>query len=166
MSHRHAVFPGSFDPFTLGHLDLVERATALFETVTVAVAQHPSKSALLPLNDRMGLIESCTAGLEGVRVAPFEGLVVDGCRQLGASVLLRGLRGAADLEYERPMALSNRLLAPGIETVFLLPSSATAHISATLVRQIARMGGDLSSFVPQPVLQALNSPSQNPTSHE
>ena len=155
MSSVSAVFPGTFDPFTLGHLDRVRRARDLFPDLIVAVAQHATKDGMFDVTERVALIEESLAGLEGVRVVTFEGLVVDGCRRLGAGVLLRGLRGTGDLEYERPMALSNRAMAPEVETVFLLPSSETAHISGTLVRQIARLGGDVSAFVPGPVLRAL-----------
>ena len=166
MGCDHAVFPGTFDPFTLGHLDLVRRALALFPRVTVAVARHSTEGMLFEWPDRLALIEETLAGLEGVAVAPFEGLVVDACRRLGATVIVRGLRGTGDLEYERPMALSNRAMAPGVETLFLLPSSETAHISGSLVRQIARLGGDVSPFVPGPVLRALQARFADPSPQE
>jgi pantetheine-phosphate adenylyltransferase len=166
MSSPSAVFPGTFDPFTLGHLDLVRRARDLFPDLIVAVAQHPTKDEMFSVPERVALIEESLAGMDGVRVATFEGLVVEGCRNLGASVLLRGLRGSGDLEYERPMALSNRAMAPEVETVFLLPSSETAHISSTLVRQIARLGGDTSAFVPGPVLRALQHRFPESKSHD
>ncbi len=166
MSLQSAVFPGTFDPFTLGHLDLVRRARGLFAELTVAVAQHPTKDGLFDVHERVALIEESLAGLDSVHVTTFEGLAVDGCRSLGAQVLLRGLRGTIDLEYERPMALSNRAMAPEIETVFLLPASETAHISSTLVRQIARLGGDASTFVPGPVLRALHKRFPESKSHD
>ena len=166
MSTPSAVFPGTFDPFTLGHLDLVRRARDLFPDIIVAVAQHPTKDEMFSVPERVALIEESLAGMDGVRVATFDGLVVEGCRSLGASVLLRGLRGTSDLEYERPMALSNRAMAPELETVFLLPSAETAHISSTLVRQIARLGGDASAFVPGPVLRALQHRFSDSQSHD
>ncbi len=158
MSASHAVFPGTFDPPTLGHLDLVRRACALFDRVTVAVARHPIKDQILDPDQRRALFERVLAAsdLEGrVDVVVLDGLLVEGCRRLGATVILRGLRGGLDLEYERPMVLTNRSLAEEIETVFLLPEAGVAHISSTLVRQIARMGGDVSPFVPPPVTDHL-----------
>ncbi len=157
MACEHAVFPGTFDPFTLGHLDVLRRALALFPRVTVAVAEHPKKDELFSVAERVSLISEVLEGLPGAAVATFDGLVVDGCRALGASALVRGLRGSGDLEYERPMAYSNRAMCDDIETVLLLPSAEVAHVSSTLVRQIARMGGDASTFVPGPVLRALDS---------
>lgn len=151
----HAVFPGTFDPITLGHLDVLRRALTLFERVTVAVAEHHGKSPLLPLAQRIELARAACDPLERVQVVPLEGLLVEGVRALGAGAIVRGLRGAMDLEVERQMTLTNRALAPGIETVFLLPAAEHAHVSSTLVRQVARMGGDLSPFVPEPVARAL-----------
>ena len=151
----HALFPGTFDPVTLGHLDVLERALGLFERVTVAVATHPEKRHLFPLEERLALLEEVLAGRPGAHVAALEGLVVDGARRLGAGVIVRGVRGPGDLEYERQMALTNRTLAPEVETVFLLPAATHANVSSTLVRQIARMGGDVAAFVPAPVAAAL-----------
>lgn len=152
---RHALFPGTFDPVTLGHLDLVRRASAAFDHVTVAVASHPTKRGLLGAKERLALLEEVLAELENVSVARLEGLVVDGCRAHGAHFILRGIRNAADVDYELQMARSNRALAPEIETVLFASSPEHAHISSTLVRQIAEMGGDLSSFVPPAVARAL-----------
>lgn len=157
---RHAVFPGTFDPFTLGHLDLVRRAAHLFDRVTVAVAEHHSKSALFGVEERLSLAEESLvaedgSSLAGVHVAVLEGLLVEGCRALGAAAVVRGIRSAADLEYERAMALTNRAIAPEVETVLLMPAPEFGHISSTLVRQVARMGGDVTPFVPAPVVAAL-----------
>lgn len=154
-ANHHALFPGTFDPVTLGHLDLVERAAALFARVTVAVARHPEKRELLPLAERVELLRAATRGIEGVAVEELHGLVVAGAKQLGAQVILRGVRSASDIDYELAMARSNRALAADIETLFLASSPEHAHISSTLVRQIAAMGGDLAPFVPPAVAKAL-----------
>lgn len=155
MSHSHAVFPGTFDPITLGHLDVIRRGVSLFEKVTVAVAAHTGKSEVFTLEERLELVRDAVAPFERVEVAPLSGLLVDGMRDLGANVVLRGVRSAADLEYERPMALANRALSAEIETVFLIPSAELGHVSSTLVRQIAQLGGDTSSFVPPDVAARL-----------
>lgn len=157
---RHAIFPGTFDPVTLGHLDLIERALGLFGRVTVAVAVHHDKGAkhqLFSLEERQELLREAVSGLAGGRVGvvSLPGLLVHGCVDLGADVIVRGIRSAADLEYERQMALTNRTMLPSVETVFLLPAPEHASISSTLVRQIAAMGGDVSSFVPPVVLGAI-----------
>lgn len=149
------MLPGSYDPPTLGHLDIVRRALGLFERVTVAVAAHPSKQELFTPQERVALLQECTHELPGARVVLLEGLLVEGCRELGAGVVVRGVRNGTDFDYEVGMANTNRELAPEIETVLLAPSPACAHISSTLVRQIAGMGGDVSAFVPAPVLAAL-----------
>lgn len=151
----HALFPGTFDPVTLGHLDVLSRALRMFGRVTVAVADHPDKQQAFSLEERLGLIEEVTRDLAGVQVVALEGLVVHGCVDLGCDVIVRGVRSATDLEYERQMALTNRAMLPGVETVFLLPSPEHQSISSSLVRQIAGMGGDVSSFVHPAVHSAL-----------
>jgi pantetheine-phosphate adenylyltransferase len=152
---RHAVFPGSFDPVTLGHLDVIVRAARLFEHLTVAVAQHPSKRELLPLERRVDLLRSATAHLPNVSVAVLGGLVVEGCRQLGASIIVRGIRNALDFEYEAQMARSNQAMAPQVDTVFIASDADHVHISSTLVRQVAELGGPLELFVPPAVAASL-----------
>ncbi|MEM9799672.1 MAG: pantetheine-phosphate adenylyltransferase [Planctomycetota bacterium] len=154
MEHR-ALFPGTFDPVTLGHLDLVERAATLFDRLTIGVAAHHDKQHVLGVDERVALLEEATAHLEHVDVVALGGLLVDGARRLGATAVVRGIRSAADLEYERQLALTNRAMAPELETVLLLSSPAHSHVSSTLVRQIARLGGDLSPFVPPAVVRAL-----------
>lgn len=153
----HALFPGTFDPVTLGHLDLARRAAGMFDRLTICVALHHDKKAMFSPDERLGLLREVLdeGGLQDVAVAGLEGLLVDGARDLGAAVVVRGVRGAVDLEYERQMVLTNRMLAPELETVFLLPDAAHGHISSTLVRQIAGMGGDVSAMVPAAVLRAL-----------
>ena len=154
-SARHALFPGTFDPVTLGHLDVIRRAAALFGRVTVAVASNPSKHELLPLERRLELLREVTSSIPGVAVARLDNLVVRGCEELGADVIVRGARGAHDFEYECQMARSNRQLAPALDTVVLASSPEHVHISSTLVRQIAAMGGPLEAFVPGAVAREL-----------
>ena len=152
---RQALFPGTFDPITLGHVDVVRRAVSLFDRVTVAVAQHHSKTQLFTAQERLELAREVLGGLERVQVEALDGLLVDGVRALGGQAILRGVRSGADLGYERQMALTNRALAPDIETVFLLPAPELAHVSSTLVRQIASLAGDVSPFVPPAVAARL-----------
>lgn len=144
----HALFPGTFDPVTHGHLDVVRRAARLFERLTIAVARHPSKHELLPVEERLALLREATADIRGVDVVQLDGLVVHGCAELGATVIVRGIRSSSDVEYELQMARTNRALAPQIETVLIASAPEHAHISSTLVRQVAEMGGELSAFVP------------------
>lgn len=152
---RRALFPGTFDPFTLGHLDLVERALGLFGEVTVAVAAHPDKRHLFDAGERVELASEATAGLEGVDVRAIDGLVVDAATRLGCDAIVRGVRSGTDFDYEVQMARTNRAMAPALDTVLLAPSPATGHISSTLVRQIASLRGDVSAFVPACVARAL-----------
>jgi pantetheine-phosphate adenylyltransferase len=147
----HALFPGTFDPPTLGHVDLVRRSLALFGRVTVALAHNPGKSALLALDERLELWRQVAAELPGTQVVPLRGLVVAGCRELGCNVIVRGVRSGTDFDYEVQMAAMNRSMHAGIETVLLTPDPAYAHISSTLVRQIALLGGDFAPFVPPAV---------------
>jgi len=151
----HLLFPGTFDPPTLGHVDLVRRGRALFDRVTVAIAEHPTKDALFDEEERLRLFRASVAGLEGVEVVRLPGLVVEGCARLECDAILRGVRSGSEYDYEARMAATNRALEPGFETVLLATSPELAHITSTLVRQIARMGGDASRFVPEPVAEAL-----------
>lgn len=154
---RIAVVPGSFDPVTLGHLDVIARAARLFDRLHVVVTHNPAKQALFTAEQRIGLIEEslADAGVEGVRVDAWsEGLLVDYCRRVGAEALVKGLRSATDAAYETPMALVNRDLA-GVETLFLVAQPATSHVSSSLVRQVASLGGDVAPYVPAAVARAL-----------
>ncbi len=162
----HALFPGSFDPVTHGHLDIVRRAAQLFDRVSVAVAHHPSKKELLPVEERLAFLREVTAEIRGVEVVQLDGLVVHGCERLGASVIVRGVRNASDVDYELQMARANRALAPNIETVLLASSPEHAHISSTLVRQIAEMGGDLTSFVPPAIVRRLSKKPARPSTRK
>ena len=159
--HRIAVVPGSFDPVTLGHLDVIERAAHIFDELHVLVVHNPDKAALLPVAQRVSLIEKsiAEAGIQGsIRVTSWSmGLLVDYCTDVGASVLVKGVRSQVDVAYETPMAIVNRNLA-NVETVFLLPDPAHAHVSSSLVRQVAGLGGDVSPYVPSAVWQFLQKP--------
>ncbi|MBF4623936.1 pantetheine-phosphate adenylyltransferase [Clavibacter sp. VKM Ac-2872] len=155
---RIAVVPGSFDPVTLGHLDVIRRAARLYDELVVLVVHNPGKTPMLPLAERVALIERVIrdAGLPAsVRVDSWgAGLLVDYCRQVGATVLVKGVRSQLDVTYETPMALVNRDLAD-VETVLLLPDPAHAHVSSSLVRQVEALGGDVAPYVPAAVARAL-----------
>jgi pantetheine-phosphate adenylyltransferase len=155
---RRAVCPGSYDPVTQGHLDVIVRAAGLHDEVVVAVLHNPAKAGTFTVEERIGFIERAVAsrGAAGaVRVEAFAGrLLVDVCRDLDASVIVKGLRGSTDFEYELPMALMNRHLT-GIETVFVPGDPAMAHVSSSLVKEVARFGGDVSGLVPDEVRDAL-----------
>ncbi len=156
----HALIPGTFDPPTLGHVDLVQRARRLFERVTVGVAEHPTKAALFSRDERVALLNACFAADDGgdlgtVVVTHLPGLVVDGCEALGVDAIVRGVRSGTDYDYEAQMAATNRALLPRIDTLLLATTPSLAHITSTLVRQIAGMHGDASTLVPPPVAAAL-----------
>lgn len=150
-----ALFPGTFDPITSGHLDILRRAAVLFERVEITVAINTGKTPLFSLEERIAMCEACVSGLPGVTVAPFDGLLVEHARARGAAALVRGLRQVSDFDYEFRMALANRRLHPNLETVFLMTSAEHAMISSSIVRDLYRWRGDLSSFVPPPVLEAI-----------
>jgi pantetheine-phosphate adenylyltransferase len=156
---RLALYPGSFDPFTLGHLDIAERAGRMFDRVEITIAVNTEKQYLLSVDERFALIEESVIHLENVSVGSFEGLLVDYAAQSHATALIRGLRQVSDFDFEFRMAFANRKLDPDIETVFLMTSEAHSLISASVVREIHRWRGDISAFVPEPVLRALNSKS-------
>jgi len=141
-----AVVPGSFDPVTLGHLDVVRRAADLFEKVVVAVATNAGKAPLLPVADRVALVDRAVAGIARVRVAEVPGLLVDFCREIGATAIVKGLRSGGDYDAELPMAWMNRHL--GVETLFLPADPAVAHIASSLVKDVARHGGRIDDLVP------------------
>lgn len=154
-----AVVPGSFDPITLGHVDVIERATSLFDEVHVVVVHNPDKSALIPIAHRVALIEQSLAerGLQGAGVVINSwsvGLLVDYCTDVGATAIVKGIRSQVDVAYETPMAIVNRNLA-GVETIFLLPDPAHAHVSSSLVRQVSALGGDVAPYVPAVVAEFL-----------
>lgn len=150
-----AIYPGTFDPITFGHTDLIERASHLFDQVIVAVAARPGKNPAFSLDERLKLATIALAGQDKVVVCSFEGLLVEFARQKGARAILRGLRAVSDFDYEFQLAGMNRKLAPDIETLFLTPSEQYANISSTLVREIAALGGDVSPFVHKKIVAEL-----------
>jgi len=152
---QKAIYPGTFDPVTYGHLDLIKRARGIFSELIVAVADNPHKKPLFSMNDRVDMLKKATAGWEGVIVEGFSGLVVDYARKQKAQVLIRGLRMISDFEYEFQMALTNRKLAPDIEVIFLMPQESYSYLSTRLLKETASLGADLSSFVPDFVEKAL-----------
>jgi len=155
VSTRIAVYPGTFDPITNGHVDLVDRAAPLFERLIVGVAESTGKGPVLPLVLRVGLARDALARHSNVKVVGFDGLLANFVRNLGAGVLLRGLRAVSDFEYEIQLASMNRHLIPDVETLFLTPAEQYGFISSSLVREISRLGGDVSGFVPPAVAKAL-----------
>lgn len=152
---KTAVYPGTFDPITNGHTDLVQRAARLFDRVIVAIAANPGKVPAFPMAQRVALAREVLADLTNVEICSFDNLLVDFLHQRGASVILRGLRAVSDFEYEFQLASMNRQLAPDIETVFLTPAEQYAFVSSSLVREIAALGGDVSPFVHPQVVAAL-----------
>ena len=152
---RIAVCPGSFDPFTNGHLDLIGRAARIFDRVIVAILVNEQKTPLLPAGERLTLAREIFAGQSRVQVETFDGLLVDLAARAGAVAIVRGLRSAGDFEYEWPMAVTNRHLRPDVETVFLVPAPEVSAISSRLVKEIWRLGGDIGGLVPAPVLSRM-----------
>lgn len=151
---RRAVCPGSFDPVTNGHLDIVRRAATLFDEVVVAVGVNASKNRLFTPEERTAMLEEVTAAIPHVRVAGFEGLIVDFCREIGAVAIVKGLRGAGDYEYELPMAQMNSHLTD-VETVFLPGAVGNAFVSSSLIKEVAALGGDVRGLVPDAVHERL-----------
>lgn len=153
---KTAIYPGSFDPITNGHLDVLQRAVGLFDELIVAVARDNAKQSLFSVDERVQMIREATASHERIRVMPFEGLLVDFAKKQGAAALVRGLRAVSDFEFEFQLALMNRKLSPQLETVFLMPREELTYISSRLVKEIARLGGDIQQFVPANVAEVLN----------
>ncbi len=152
---RKAVFPGSFDPITNGHIDVVKRALKLFDKIIIAVARREEKSPIFTTQEREQLVKKVIGKNSRIEVKSFDGLLVDFVRKEKACAIIRGLRTISDFDYEFQMALTNRKIAPEIETIFFLASEQYAYLSATLIKEIARMDGDLKGFVPKPVMIAL-----------
>ena len=150
-----AMYPGTFDPITLGHEDLVRRATRLFDKVVVAIAANPSKEPMFSLDERVSLAQAVLKGLDGVEVMGYSGLTVDFAKEHGLQAIIRGLRAISDFEYEFQLANMNRHLTDEVESVFLTPTETYTYISSSLVREICSMGGDISEFVSPKVKQAL-----------
>jgi pantetheine-phosphate adenylyltransferase len=150
-----AIYPGTFDPPTNGHWDLIERGSKIFDELIVAVLRNPEKAPLFGLTERKNMLEAMTAGLENVSVDSFDGLTVDYALKVGAGAVLRGIRAISDYEYELQMALMNRKLQPGLETVFLMPAEQYSYLSSRLVREVAQLGGSVADLVPPLVEQRL-----------
>ncbi|HNT33873.1 MAG TPA: pantetheine-phosphate adenylyltransferase [bacterium] len=150
-----AIYPGSFDPVTLGHLDLIRRSSTLFDSLVVAVTNNRVKQPLFTLEERVAMLQEVTADIEGVQVDSFSGLLVDYARSKGAQIVLRGLRAISDFEYEFQMALTNRKIDPVVNTVFMMPSEEFSYLSSSIIREIASLGGDVTPFVPAPVVEKL-----------
>lgn len=153
---QKAIYPGTFDPITNGHLDIVNRANLLFDGLIVAVVKSPPKACLFPYKERLDLAKKVTKNIKGVEVLGFDGLVIDFARQNKADVIIRGLRTMSDFEYEFKMALTNKSLAPAIETFFLMTQPQYSFISSHLIKEVALLGGDLNKFLPEAVFDAVN----------
>jgi pantetheine-phosphate adenylyltransferase len=150
-----AIYPGSFDPPTNGHLDLIERGSKIFDELVVAILRNPDKDPLFSLNERRNMLEELTREFRNVRVDTFDGLTVDYAGKVNANAVLRGIRALSDYEYELQMALMNRKLAPHLETVFMMPAEQYSYLSSRLVREVARLGGSIKDLVPEAVEQRL-----------
>jgi len=154
--HTTGIFPGTFDPVTYGHIDLIQRALVIFDEVIVAVAERSSeKIPLFSINQRLGLLRQATSGIRGVSIDSFDGLVVDYARKKGVNAMIRGIRMLSDFEYEFQMALTNRKLASDIETIFLMPHESYAYLSSRLIKEVASLRGDISAFAPDFVVKAV-----------
>jgi len=152
---RTVIYPGSFDPLTNGHLDIVHRAARLFDKVIVAVAKNESKNPLFSMSDRLGLVRQSVTELPNVEVDSFEGLLVEYVEANGGQAVIRGLRAVSDFEFEFQLALMNRKLNERVETIFMMPKDTYTFLSSRIVKEIARLGGDVQSFVPPAVVKAL-----------
>jgi len=153
---RRAIYPGSFDPVTNGHLDVIERARKLFDEVVVAVAHNDQKQPYFTLKERLAFLSEVTASLNGVKVLPLDGLLVEFAVQQNAHAIVRGLRAVSDFEFEFQMALMNRKLEATVETIFLMPKEEYTYLSSRIVKEIARLGGDVAQFVPACVVQGFS----------
>ena len=152
---RRAIYPGTFDPITLGHIDIIERAAFLFDEVVITVARNIGKQPLFTVEERMDMIRESVRHLPGVKVDNFDGLIVDYAKTTNAQAMIRGLRAMSDFEYEFQMALVNRTLYPDMVQVFLMPHEAYTHLNSTVVREVASFGGDISPFVSAHVVKKL-----------
>jgi pantetheine-phosphate adenylyltransferase len=152
-----AVYPGTFDPVTYGHIDIVERTSKLFDTVIIGVLHNSAKTPLFSVDERVNILKKATEGIPNVQVRAFEGLSVDFARECGANVIVRGLRLITDFEYELQMAQTNKKLAPDVDTTFLFTSLQYSYLSSTTVKEVAAFGGDISEFVPPFVAEQIRS---------
>src|SRR3984893_3942897 len=152
---KRAIYPGSFDPVTNGHLDVVERARKLFDEVIVAVAHNDEKEPLFSLEERLDLLQQTVGKIDNIRISQFDGLLIEFALEQNATAVIRGLRAVSDFEFEFQMALMNRKLRDSVETIFLMPKEEYTYLSSRLMKEIARLGGDVSKFVPSVVATAL-----------
>ena len=160
---RRAIYPGSFDPVTNGHLDVIQRASRLFDEVIVAIAYNDVKNPFFTSDERLDLLEGTISTVKNVKVMQFEGLLVDFAKNQGATAIVRGLRAISDFEFEFQMALMNRKLEDSVETIFLMPKEDYTYLSSRIVKEIARLGGNVEAFVPHSVATALKSKLKQPT---
>jgi len=145
---KKVIYPGTFDPITLGHLDLIKRAVTIFDTLIVAVASNPHKNPLFSLKERIDMLKEVTKDIHNIEIDSFDGLLMEYAKDKKCNIVLRGIRAIADFEYEFQMALSNRKLAPEIETIFMMPSEHYSYLSSKIIKEMASLGADLSGFVP------------------
>lgn len=150
-----AVYPGTFDPITKGHLDIIERASIIFDKIYVLVAINLAKKPLFNLNERIEMIQCATAHINNIEIATYEGLLVDFAREHECSVIIRGLRAVSDFEYELQMAMMNKKLNPQVDTIFMAPNEKYTYLNSTIIKQVASFGGDISNFVPPCVLDKM-----------
>jgi pantetheine-phosphate adenylyltransferase len=158
---KTAIYPGSFDPVTNGHLDILKRAQKFFEKIIVAVIVNPEKKAYFSLNDRLQMLKACLRAMPKVEIDSFDGLLVDFAKKKGVSAIVRGLRAVSDFDYEFQLAITNRKMKPDIETVFFMTDYKYSYLSSSFVKQIARLGGDVSGFVPASVARRLKNKYNN-----
>ena len=152
---KRALYPGTFDPVTFGHIDVIRRGAQLFDRLTVGIADNPRKTPLFSVKERMAMLRRHTSAFENVDVVSFRGLVVDFAAEAGITVLLRGVRTSSDFEFEYQMALTNRAMRPAIESVFVMPSAEYAFLSSSLIKEVVASGGDASRWLPEDVLKQL-----------
>ncbi len=158
---KKGIYPGSFDPVTYGHIDIIKRVAELVDELTVGVLCNNAKTPLFSLEERVRMLKEVTKDMPNVNVLPFEGLTVDFAKEIGANVIVRGLRAVTDFEYELMMAQTNHKLEPGVETMFLTTNLEYSYLSSTIVREVASFGGDISKFVPESVMEQVHEKMNN-----